>query len=60
MLSAREKQYLTMALRESVQVRSYFWPVFSCITRKKGTEITPHLDTFHAVWLITYVCLSGG
>ena len=47
---------------ESVQIRSYFWSVFSCIwteywdlcnkiinTGKFGPEITPYLDTFHAV-----------
>ena len=48
---------------KSVQIRSYFWSVFSCIrteygeirsrlspnTGKYGPEITPYLDTFHAV-----------
>ena len=46
---------------KSAQTRSYFWSVFSCIrteygdsvfspnTGKYGPEITPHLDTFHAV-----------
>ena len=42
-----------------VQIRSYFWSVFSCIrteysvfspnTGKYGPEITPYLDTFHAL-----------
>ena len=39
---------------ESVQMRSYFWSVFSYIypdTGKYGPEITPDLDTFHAVRL---------
>ena len=48
---------------KSVQIRSYFWSVFSCIrteygdlqfspnTGKYGPEITPYLDTFHAVLL---------
>ena len=36
---------------ESVQIRSYFWSVFSCIrnTGKYGPEKTPYLDAFHAV-----------
>ena len=34
---------------KSVQIRSYFWSVFSCIR----TEITPYLDTFHAVKVAT-------
>ena len=48
---------------KSVQIRSYFWYVFSFIrieygdlfnpsTGKYGPEITPYLDTFHAVILI--------
>ena len=48
---------------KSVQIRSYFWSVFCCIRTeygdlnsvpspnkgKYGPEITPYLDTFHAV-----------
>ena len=39
---------------KSVQIRSYFWSAFFCIvcglnTGKCGPEITPYLDTFHAV-----------
>ena len=34
---------------KSVQIRSYFWSVFSCIWTEYGPEITPYLDTFHAV-----------
>ena len=43
---------------KSVKIRSYFWSIFSCIwteygdlqsNRKYGPEITPHLETFHAV-----------
>ena len=33
----------------SVQIRSYFCSVFSCIRAKYGPEITPYLDTFHAM-----------
>ena len=50
---------------KSIQIRSFFWSVFSCIwieygdlleisafspnTVKHGPEKTPHLDTFHAM-----------
>ena len=43
---------------KSVQIRSFFWSVYSCIrteygdllnTGKYGPEKTPYLDTFHAV-----------
>ena len=39
---------------ESVQVRSYFWSVFSCMRTEYGPEITPYLDTFYAVigWVL--------
>ena len=43
---------------KSAQIRSYLWSVFSYIwavsspnTEKYGPEITPYLDTFHAVFL---------
>ena len=41
---------------KSVQIRSYFWSIFSCIRneyedRKYEPEITSYLDTFHAVSL---------
>ena len=50
---------------KSVQMRAYFWSLFSCIpteylsvfspnTGKYGPEITPHLDTFRAVLLKPY------
>ena len=39
---------------KSVQIRSFFWFVFSCIqspnTGKYGAEKTRYLSTFHAVW----------
>ena len=41
---------------KSVQIWSYFWSVFSC-TSKYGPEITPHLDTFHAV--VTFVIVMN-
>ena len=32
-----------------VQIRSFFWSVFSPNAGKYGPEKTPYLDTFHAV-----------
>ena len=34
---------------KSVQIRSYSWSLFSCIRTKYGAQITPYLETFHAV-----------
>ena len=34
---------------KSVQIRSNFWSVFSRIRTEYGPEITPYLDTLHAV-----------
>ena len=34
---------------KSVQIRSFFWSVFSRIRTEFGPEKTPYLDTFHAV-----------
>ena len=34
---------------KSVQIRSYFWSVFSPNTGNYEAEITAYLDTFHAV-----------
>ena len=34
---------------KTVQIRSYFWTVFSPNTGKYGPEITPYLDTFYSV-----------
>ena len=69
---------LTWHCMKSVQIRSYFWSVFSRIrteygdlfkygvisgpyfpvfglnTGKYGPEITPYLDTYHAVWQILF------
>ena len=39
---------------KSVEIRSFFWPVFSCIQseyRKIRTRKSPYLGTFHAVIL---------
>ena len=43
---------------KSVHIWSYFWSAFSCIrtkfspdTGKYGPQITPYLDTFHAVYI---------
>ena len=34
---------------KSVQIRSFFWSVFSPNARKYGPEKTPYLDTFNAM-----------
>ena len=34
---------------KSVQIRSFFWSVFSPNTGKYGAQKTPYLDNFHAV-----------
>ena len=34
---------------KSVQTRSFFWSVFSCIWTEYGIEKTSYWDTFHAV-----------
>ena len=36
---------------KSVQIRSYFWSVFSLNTGKYGPEKAPYLDTFQIVQL---------
>ena len=58
---------------KSVQIRSYFWSVFSCIrpeyedlqisvfspsTGKYGLEITLYLDTFHADVSVRFITQS--
>ena len=46
--------FATAILRESVQRRSFFWSVFSCIRTeyiKLRTRKTPYLNTFYAVVL---------
>ena len=45
-------KYLPLRCVKSVQIRSYFWSVFSCIRIEYGPEITPYLDTFHAVLVL--------
>ena len=37
---------------KSVQKQSFFWSVFSRTRTEYGSEKTPYLDTFHAVFLI--------
>ena len=41
-------KYYTHCVK-SVQIRSYFWSVFSSNTGIYGPEITPYLDTFQTV-----------
>ena len=35
---------------KTVQIRSFFWFVFSPNAEKYGLEKTPYLDTFHVVF----------
>ena len=35
---------------KSLQIRSFFWSVFSPNAEKYGAEKTPYLGTFHAVY----------
>ena len=44
-----QRHILELHCVESVEIRSYFWSVFNPNTGKYGPEITPYLDTFHAV-----------
>ena len=41
--------YRSLHCVKSVQIRSFFWSVFSCIQTEYGPEKTPYLDTFRAV-----------
>ena len=41
----------TFLIAWSVQIRSHFWSIFSPNTGKYGPKITPHLDTFYAVFI---------
>ena len=56
--SSKKKWIIRSHCVKSVQIRSYFWSIFSSIPtecvfspnrRKCGPEITTYLDTFHAV-----------
>ena len=38
---------------KSVQIRSFFWSVFSPNVGKYGPEKAPYLDTFHAICTFT-------
>ena len=39
----------SIALRKSVQIRSFYWSVFSRIWAECGPEKTPYLNIFRAV-----------
>ena len=39
----------TLHCVKRVQIRSFFWSVFSMNRGKYGSEKTPYLDTFHPV-----------
>ena len=38
---------------KSVQIRSFFWSIFSLSTGKYGPEKTPYFDAFHAVFIVS-------
>ena len=42
-----KSQYHARHCVKSVQIRSFFWSVFSRIWTEYGPEKTPYLDTFH-------------
>ena len=42
-------KFIIIAHVKSIQIRSYFWSVFSPNIGKYGPEITLYLDVFHAV-----------
>ena len=42
---------------KSVQIRNFFWSVFSRIRTEYGPGKTPYLDTFHVV--IAYIIFIG-
>ena len=48
-LKYRIKSLLYQSMK-SIQIRSFFWSVFSPNTEKYGPEKTPYLETFHAVY----------
>ena len=45
------REVLTFHCVKCVQLRSFFWSVFSRIRTEYGPEKTPYLDTFHAVFI---------
>ena len=47
-ISVGVRLYVTHRMK-SVQIRSFFWSVFSCIWTEYRPEETPFLNTFHAV-----------
>ena len=54
------KNYLPISLLsvhcvKSVQIRSFFWSVFSRIRTEYGPEKTPYLDPVHAVVIISKI-----
>ena len=49
LISSKQSHWLHLHCMKSVQIRSFFWSVFSPNVGKYGPEKTPHLDTFYAV-----------
>ena len=44
---------------KSVQIRGFFWSVFSRIRTEYGSEKTPYLNTFHSARIRLYTCDHG-
>ena len=44
--------YIYWDCLKSVQIRRFFWSVFSPSKEKCRPEETPHLDTFYTVWIM--------
>ena len=49
------RSYWKIHCVKSVQIRSFFWSVFSHIRTEYGPEKTPYLDTFHAVIINRFI-----
>ena len=48
------KAICLMHYLKSLQIRSFFWSVFSFIWTEYGLEKTPYLDTFHVVMVFNH------
>ena len=41
--------YMYIYMNYTIQIRSFFWSVFSCIRTEYEPEKPPYLDNFHTV-----------
>ena len=44
-----------LTLRKKCPYSQFFWSAFSHIRTKHGEILTPNTDTFHSVWLISFL-----